>query len=109
MAQTSMKTICTLPTRWLQNSFRERPVQNSCVSHCGAAILSAAAAHVLYSDVPKTAAEFNADPAMMLEAYRHVEAASVSDAIEQILHEKRFMSHRMQAIFPTKFAGRLLP
>jgi len=41
----------------------------------------------------------------MLEAYRHVEAASVSDAIEQLLHEKRYMSHRMQAIFPAKFAG----
>src|SRR6267154_700241 len=41
----------------------------------------------------------------MLDAYRHVEAASVSDAIEQLLHQKRYMSHRMQSIFPTKFAG----
>ena len=73
-----------------------------------AATFLAAVAHILYSDVPKTAAEFNADPVMMLEAYRHVEAASVSDAIEQLLHERRFMSHRMQAIFPTKFAGRAL-
>jgi regulator of RNase E activity RraA len=41
----------------------------------------------------------------MVDAYRHVEAASVSDAIEQLFHEKRYMSHRMQAIFPAKFAG----
>lgn len=44
----------------------------------------------------------------MVDAYRHVEAASVSDAMEQLLHEKRYMSHHMQAIFPTKFAGRAL-
>ena len=44
----------------------------------------------------------------MLEAYRHVEAASVSDAIEQLFHEKRYMSHRMQSVFPTKFAGTAL-
>lgn len=57
------------------------------------------------ADAPLTAAQYSADPAAMLEAYRHVEAASVSDAIEQLLHEKRYMSHRMQAIFPAKFAG----
>ncbi len=60
---------------------------------------------VVLADTPKTAAEYAADPALMIDAYRHVEAASVSDAIEQLLHEKRYMSHRMQSIFPTKFAG----
>jgi regulator of RNase E activity RraA len=52
-----------------------------------------------------TAADYTAHPQEMVDAYRHVEAASVSDAMEQLLHEKRYMSHRMQAIFPTKFAG----
>src|SRR5947199_3617011 len=61
--------------------------------------------HIVHADTPKTAAEYAADPAAMLDAYRHVEAASVSDAIEQLLHEKRYMSHRMQSIFPAKFAG----
>ena len=56
----------------------------------------------------KTAADYAADPAGMIEAYRHVEVASVSDAVEQILHQQRFMSHRMQSIFPTKFAGTAL-
>ena len=61
--------------------------------------------HIVHADTPKTAAQYLADPAAMLDAYRHVEAASVSDAIEQLLHEKRYMSHRMQSIFPAKFAG----
>ena len=41
----------------------------------------------------------------LLEGFRHVEVASVSDAAEQILGRKTFMSHRMQSIFPAKFAG----
>ncbi len=41
----------------------------------------------------------------LLEGFRHVEVASVSDAAEQILGSRMYMSHRMQAIFPTKFAG----
>ena len=64
--------------------------------------------HIVHADAPKTAAEYTADPAAMLDGYRHVEAASVSDAIEQLLHEKHYMSHRMQSIFPTKFAGTAL-
>jgi regulator of RNase E activity RraA len=64
--------------------------------------------HLVLADAPRTAAQYNADPAMMLEAYRHVEAASVSDAIEQLFHEKQYMSHRMQPVFPTKFAGTAL-
>jgi regulator of RNase E activity RraA len=65
-------------------------------------------AYIVRADTPKTAAEYAADVPSMIEAYRHVEAASVSDAIEQSLHEKRYMSHNMQSIFPTKFAGTAL-
>jgi regulator of RNase E activity RraA len=68
----------------------------------------AAATLVLRADVPLTAADYERDPARMIEAYRHVEAASVSDAEEQLLHEKHYMSHKVQAIFPTKFAGTAL-
>lgn len=64
-----------------------------------------AAGWVVRADEPMTASAYEADPAAMIEAYRHVEVASVSDAIEQTLHEKRYMSHRMQSIFPAKFAG----
>jgi len=57
------------------------------------------------ADTPMTAAQYQANPQAMIDAYRHVEVASVSDAIEQLLHEKRYMTHHMTAIFPTKFAG----
>jgi regulator of RNase E activity RraA len=63
------------------------------------------AAGFVMAEEPMTQAQYAADPAAMVQAYRHVEAASVSDAIEQTLHQKRYMSHRMLAIFPTKFAG----
>ena len=50
-----------------------------------------------------------ADPAnddlALLDAYRHVEVASVSDALEKISGHKMYMSHRMRPIFGSKFAG----
>ncbi len=70
--------------------------------------LLAAFCFELYADSPMTQAEYERNPALMLEAYRHVEAASVSDAEEQMLHEKHYMAHTMQSIFPTKFAGTAL-
>lgn len=63
---------------------------------------------VLHADTPLTVADYERDLPRMIDAYRHVEAASVSDAEEQLYHEKHFMSHNMQAIFPTKFAGTAL-
>ena len=68
-------------------------------------VLLAGACVVVHADSPLTAADYERDPARMIEAYRHVEAASVSDAEEQLLHEKHYLSHKVQAIFPTKFAG----
>jgi regulator of RNase E activity RraA len=68
-------------------------------------ITAGGAALVVWADAPLTAAQYQADPARMIEAFRHVEAASVSDAEERLLHEKHYMTHRMQPIFPTKFAG----
>lgn len=52
---------------------------------------------------PQTPAADN--PTALLEGYRHVEVASVSDAMEQLTGHKTYMSHRMRPIFPTKFAG----
>lgn len=68
-------------------------------------VLALTISQVVRADTPMTAAAYAADPAAMINAYRHVEAASVSDAIEQLLHEKRYMSHHMRSIFPAKFAG----
>jgi regulator of RNase E activity RraA len=47
----------------------------------------------------------NTDEASLLDGFRHVEAASVSDALEQITGKKMYMSHHMRPIFPSKFAG----
>lgn len=41
----------------------------------------------------------------LLEGYRHTEVASVSDALEQVTGRKMYMSHHMQPIFTSKFAG----
>jgi regulator of RNase E activity RraA len=43
--------------------------------------------------------------AAILDSYRKVEVASVSDAIEKVLGKRMYMSHRMRPLFPTKFAG----
>lgn len=45
------------------------------------------------------------DPATLLEAFRHVEVASVSDAIEQLLGQRMYLSHRFRPLFTTRFAG----
>lgn len=50
-----------------------------------------------------TAAPSNDDA--LLNGFRHVEVASVSDAIEQLTGKKMYMSHHLQPIFTTKFAG----
>jgi regulator of RNase E activity RraA len=41
----------------------------------------------------------------LIPQFRRVEVASVSDAIEQIMGKKMYMSHHMQPIFVSKFAG----
>src|SRR5438552_16004509 len=41
----------------------------------------------------------------LLDGFRHVEVASVSDALEQLTGKKMYMSHRMRPIVPTRHAG----
>ena len=45
------------------------------------------------------------DVAALLDGYRHVEVASVSDAVEQLPGRRMYMSHRMRPRIPAKFAG----
>ena len=42
----------------------------------------------------------------MMEAYRHVEAASVADAMEQLYGQRNYMVHSMRPLTPTRFVGR---
>jgi regulator of RNase E activity RraA len=43
--------------------------------------------------------------AALLDGYRHVEVASVSDAMEKINGQRIYLSHQMHPIFTSKFAG----
>jgi regulator of RNase E activity RraA len=43
--------------------------------------------------------------AALLDGYRHVEVASVSDAMEKIASQRIYLSHRMRPIFRSRFAG----
>src|SRR6201995_1026242 len=45
------------------------------------------------------------DAVVIVAGYRHVEVSSVSDAIEQLTGQRMYMTHHMQPIFTTKFAG----
>jgi regulator of RNase E activity RraA len=57
------------------------------------------------ADDGSKAATYQNDPAALLSGFRHVEVASVSDAIEQLSGKRMYLSHKMQPLFPTKFAG----
>jgi regulator of RNase E activity RraA len=46
-----------------------------------------------------------ASDAALLDGYRHVEVASVSDAMEKLTGQRTYMSHSMRPIFASKFAG----
>jgi regulator of RNase E activity RraA len=55
--------------------------------------------------VAENTSHYDRDPAALLDAYRHVEVASVSDAIEQLLGKRMYLSHRMQPLGSARFAG----
>ena len=50
------------------------------------------------------AAAFDGGSSLIAD-YRRVEVASVSDALEQLTGKRMYMTHRMQPIFTSKFAG----
>lgn len=62
---------------------------------------------VIFSDsIPRAFSQATATgDAVLLEGYRHVEVASVSDAMEKLTGQKIYLSHRMRPIFTSKFAG----
>ena len=70
-------------------------------------VAGVAAAALAWQPAAKTLQQpsAGADASSLLEAYRHVEVASVSDALEQLTGRKMYMSHRMRPIFNTRFAG----
>jgi regulator of RNase E activity RraA len=69
-------------------------------------VISALVAIFLFSLTPAFShpADASSDAAL-LEGYRHVEVASVSDALEKIAGQRMYLSHHMRPIFTSKFAG----
>jgi regulator of RNase E activity RraA len=55
--------------------------------------------------IPAPTPQYDRDPVALLDAYRHVEVASVSDAIEQLLGKRMYLSHGMQPLSSSRFAG----
>jgi len=53
--------------------------------------------------VPQAVSQPGVDP--LMEGFRMVEVASVSDAMEQLYGQKGYMAHQMRPLTPTKFAG----
>jgi len=60
--------------------------------------------HLARAQSSSAASAVSSDTELVAQ-FRHVEVASVSDALEQITHKKMYMSHGMQPIFTSKFAG----
>jgi regulator of RNase E activity RraA len=68
--------------------------------------ISAAAVHVRLAHAQSNAATAQSlTNEELIAQFKRVEVASVSDAIEQSIGKRMYMSHRMQPIFTAKFAG----
>jgi len=66
-------------------------------------VTGAAEIVLLVFPVVKLRAQPAADP--LIEGFRLVEVASVSDAMEQLYKQRAYMSHEMRALSTAKFAG----
>src|SRR5579872_1336567 len=76
----------------------------------GIALVVLSSVWALTERVETARAQSSSSPASVSDSeliaqFRRVEVASVSDAIEQIMGKKMYMSHHMQPIFVSKFAG----
>jgi regulator of RNase E activity RraA len=69
---------------------------------CLLGLMSICAWFVIAQGTPSAPAS---DEESLIARYRRVEVASVSDAIEQLMGKRMYMSHQMQPIFTAKFAG----
>jgi regulator of RNase E activity RraA len=58
---------------------------------------------ILLTGVCWLLAQPSGDP--LVEGFRNVEVASVSDAMEQLYGQRNYMSHEMRSLAKTKFAG----
>ena len=68
------------------------------------AALTSAVIVVAITPASSRPADVNSDAAL-LDGYRHVEVASVSDAMEKVAGQRIYLTHKMRPIFTSKFAG----
>ena len=66
-------------------------------------VAAMAALAVTFWLMTRLMAQPSGDP--LMEGFRMVEVASVSDAMEQLYGQKGYMSHQMRPLAPAKFAG----
>jgi regulator of RNase E activity RraA len=71
------------------------------------AVLVVSQATRVFAKQDPPAPQSNEDAAL-LDGFRHVEVASVSDALEQLTGKRMYMTHRMRPIFSTRFVGSAL-
>ena len=86
-----------------------RDQKNVC-RKAGIALLVLTSVWVIAERVETARAQSSSSPTQVSDSeliaqFRRVEVASVSDAIEQIIGKKMYMSHHMQPIFVSKFVG----
>lgn len=67
--------------------------------------ISSASFHLVKAHAQSNGPDASTSASDLIAQFRHVEVASVSDAIEQVLHKRMYMTHHMQPIFTAKFAG----
>ena len=60
---------------------------------------------VFVAILPAVSDPTESSDAALLARYRHVEVASVSDAMEKVAGQRTYLSHRMHPIFSTRFVG----
>ena len=72
-------------------------------------LIFAAVVYDRHADAQSSSAAATASDSELIAEFRHVEVASVSDAMEQIIHKRMYMSHRMKPIFTSKFVCRFQP
>lgn len=72
-----------------------------------ATVLTVGVAVIVHAVIvhPRSVAAAPSEDGALIAEFRRVEVASVSDAMEQLLGKRMYMSHHMQPIFTTKFAG----
>jgi regulator of RNase E activity RraA len=80
-------------------------LKNAVVRTAVALILLTSAGATWFTRAPSTPKAEASSDNELLDGFRRVEVASVSDALEQLTGQRMYMSHHMQPLFTAKFAG----